>query len=490
MKLGPKVQSSRFKVLCLCLCLSLYFCLPTRAPAQPRGPWQDVKLALELGMKDLALKKLEAYRPTNQKEKERTWLALGYIYFKDKEYQKAQTFLKKIPPSSPYYSAAQVLSWSQEMEIEEAKGVTPPISPPYMVFQKMVNQDPLTALDYLVLNSPFLLPGEKERGVMTTFRLFFWKGDDNRVLALFRRFPFLAEKTEAIWKAALAHYRRGEFQEALALMGALPPSPRVQYWQARLLSILGKEREAQEKLKKGAEGWGFYPFLARVKLGKPLPLYGPCKLAPMERKGLFHDLEEMGMEDVIQKLVMDQLWSQKVSKEEALALFSRFNPSLALKLGLKGCLLYPHRDLVEGFCRIYGVAPSLVYAVMRQESLFDKRARSRSNALGLMQVLPSTGEEISQKLASPTFTPAMLYVPIFGIRYGVWYLAYLQKRFPTLPLVIAAYNAGPTAVRAWYQKWQMASAPEVAEFFPKAEIRNYVKRVVTYYLLYTRASRP
>lgn len=481
-----KVQSPRFKVFILLgLCLAL--CLSSLSWAQTKGPWEDVKLALEMGMQDLALNRLESYKPATQREKERTWLAMGYIYFKEKRYQQAQALLKKIPPSSIYYPAAQALSWNQEMEIEEVKGVEPPVSAPFKVFQKLLTQDPVAALDYLVLNSSLLLPGEEKKGVLGIYRLFFWRGDDDRVLALFRRFPFLAEKRETLWEAALAHYRRGEFRQALALLASLPPSARVHYWQATLLNILGRKGEAQRHLKKAAKGWGFYPFLARLHLGMAIPRYKPCPQARLDRKGLFHDLVDMGLEEVAQKILMDRLWTQKVSRDRALALFATINPSLALKLGMKGCLIYPHRNPVAGFCRLYHVDPSLVYAVMRQESMFDKKALSRSNAMGLMQVLPTTGDYISRKLSSTIFTPPMLYVPLFSIKYGVWYLAYLKKRFPTLPLVVAAYNAGPTAVTSWYKKWRMASAPEVAEFFPKAETRNYVKRVITYYLLYSFA---
>ena len=486
MKKPLKAQGPRFRVFILFgLCLGL--CLSSPSWAQNKGPWEDVKLALEMGMQDLALNKLETYKPTTQKERERTWLAMGYIYFKEKKYQQAQAFLKKIPPSSIYYPAAQVLSWNREMEIEEVKGVGPPVSPPFRVFQRLIQKDPVIALDYLLLNSPLLLPGEREKGVMAAFRLLFWKGDDNRVLAIFQRFPFLAQNGEALWKAALAHYRRGELKEALEILDKLPISPRVQYWQARILFLLGQKKAAGKELEEVARGWGFYPFLARVELGKPMPLYKPCPQASLQEAPLFRDLVDMGLEEVAQKLIMDRLWNQELSREEALVLFSRINPSLALKLGLKGCLLYPHRELVEGFCRLYGVEPSLAYAVMRQESMFDRKAISRSNAMGLMQVLPSTGVEISTLTSERIFTPSMLLVPLFSLKYGVWYLAYLQKRFPTIPLVIAAYNAGPTAVAAWYKKWHMASAPEVAEFFPKAETRNYVKRVITYYLLYATA---
>ncbi len=470
-------------LLSLSLCLWLF--IPSPATAQSWTFWRDIGLALELGMRDLAIKRLESHKPANPHEKERTWLALGYTYLKLGKGDKAKGYLSRIPTSSPYFEAAQALSWSQKMEIEEVKGVIPPTSPPYKVFQKTLPKNPVEALDYLVLNSPFLLPGEKEKGVLAVIRLLFWKGDDDRVLALLRRFPFLTTKEEAVWKGALAHYRRGEFTQALSLLSSLPLSPRVHYWQALVLQTLGKDDKARGHLSKAAKGWGFYPFLARLRLGLSPPSYKPCPTVSLSPRGFFHDLVEMGMEDVAEKVIMDRLWSQKISKDQALALFSAINPFIALKLSMKGCLMYPYRELVEGFCRLYRVEVPLAYAVMRQESLFDKRSLSRSNAMGLMQVLPSTGEFISQRLRTDAFAPSMLFVPIFGIKYGVWYLSHLQKQFPTLTLVVAAYNAGPTAVGDWYKKWGMASPPEVAEYYPKAETRNYVKRVITYYLLYS-----
>ena len=480
-----KVQCSKFKVFFFYLCLCLF--IPSPATAQPRTFWQDIGLALELGLRDLAIKKLKSHKPATAQEKERTWLALGYIYLKKGKVDEAREYLSRIPSSSLYYEAAQALSWSQEMEIEEVKRVVPPISPPYQVFQNVLTQDPVAALDYLTLNSTLLLPGEEEKGVLQVLRLFFWRGDDDRVLALMHQFPFLTTKKDSLWKGALAHYRRGEFVEALSLLTSLPPSPQTHYWQALILQILGKKDEAQIHLTKAAKGWGFYPFLARLSLGLPLPAFQPCPSAPLSKGSLFRNLAEMGMEDVAEKVIMDRLWSQEISRDQAMILFSTINPFIAVKLGMKRCLMYPHKRLVEGFCRIYKVEVPLVYAVMRQESLFDKRSLSRSNAMGLMQVIPSTGAFISKKLRANTFSPDMLFIPTFGIKYGVWYLSHLQKQFPTLPLVVAAYNAGPTAVEEWYKKWGMASAPEVAEFFPKAETRRYVKKVVTYYLLYSFA---
>ncbi len=455
--------------------------------------WKDTRLALHLGLLSLAQKRLEDHRPVSPKDKERTLLALAYIHLKRNEKEKATSCLTQIPPSSPYYEATQALSWAQEMKVEEAEGVLPPTSSPFLVFKKTLNQSPTAALDYLLLNIRFLLPQEEERGIKAVYNTFFWQGEDNRVLALFHRFPWLISDKEAIWKGALAHYRRGDLVDALSLLPILPSSPRALFWKAKVLRLMGMPGEARFSMERATRGRGFYALLARISLGK-IPHGSPCPGAHGLPPGPLRDLVEMGMEDVAVKVIMNRLWTQELSIKEVLSLLASINPSLAMKLGWqkgswRGCLLYPYKPLVKGFCRLYGVEVPLAYAVMRQESLYDKRATSTSGALGLMQVLPSTGEFIAQHLKEGAYFPQKLYLPIFGIRYGIWYLSYLKGRFPTLPLVAAAYNAGPTVVEQWYQKWGMASAHEVAEFYPKRETRTYVKRVITYYLLYTFASR-
>lgn len=479
----------RNKALILALALLI---IPGLSLAQDSF-WKDTGLAIHLGLLSLAQKRLENYRPVNAKDKERTLLALAYIHLKRNEEKEAAICLAQIPPSSPYYEAAQALSWAREMRVEEAEGVLPPTSPPFKAFEKTLNQSPVAALDYLLLNSRFLLPHEEEKGIEAVYNTFFWQGEDNSVLALFHEFPWLASDKEATWKAALAHYRRGELVDALSLLSILPSSSRVLFWKAKVLGLLGMPDKARFSMEKAAKGKGFYALLAQISSGK-IPHGSPCPETHGLTPGPLRDLMEMGMEDVAVKVVMDRLWTQKLSIKEALSLLSHINPSLAMKLGWQkgswqGCLIYPYKPLVEGFCRLYGVEVPLAYAIMRQESFYDKMATSASGALGLMQVLPSTGKFIAQHLKEGAYFPQKLYLPLFGIRYGIWYLSYLKGRFPTFPLVIAAYNAGPTAVEQWYRRWGMASAHEVAEFYPKRETRTYVKKVITYYLLYTFASR-
>jgi len=90
--------------------------------------------------------------------------------------------------------------------------------------------------------------------------------------------------------------------------------------------------------------------------------------------------------------------------------------------------------------------PWLVLAVIEVESGFDPFAVSPVGALGLMQVMPSTGESIAQRLGIPWQGPRTLFDPVANLRIGIAYLQELRDRFGRLGIALAAYNRGPALV--------------------------------------------
>ncbi len=118
-------------------------------------------------------------------------------------------------------------------------------------------------------------------------------------------------------------------------------------------------------------------------------------------------------------------------------------------------------DIIDAACDKHGVDPPLVHAVVKVESDFNPYALSRKGAMGLMQLMPQTAVEMNVK---NSFNP---YDNIDG---GVKYLRYLIDRYEgNLSLVLAAYNAGETAVKRW------GTIP------PFKETQNYVKKVLRLY---------
>jgi soluble lytic murein transglycosylase-like protein len=93
--------------------------------------------------------------------------------------------------------------------------------------------------------------------------------------------------------------------------------------------------------------------------------------------------------------------------------------------------------------RARGVSPSLVLAVIQIESGYYNFAVSPVGALGLMQIMPATGEMLARDLGVPWRGPTTLFDPLVNVRFGIAYLAWLHREYGNLSTALAAYNWGP-----------------------------------------------
>ena len=142
--------------------------------------------------------------------------------------------------------------------------------------------------------------------------------------------------------------------------------------------------------------------------------------------------------------------------------------------------IYPfeYRSYIETSAESRRTDPFLVAAVIKHESKFEPRARSDGGARGLMQLMPATAEWIARQLGEP-FTEEYLYDPALNIRYGVWYLAELEREFGGNDiLALAAYNAGRGNVRDWMERFHWTEQFDEIEAIPYPETRFYVRRVL------------
>ncbi|MFT6629020.1 MAG: hypothetical protein ACJA1R_002294, partial [Flavobacteriales bacterium] len=102
-----------------------------------------------------------------------------------------------------------------------------------------------------------------------------------------------------------------------------------------------------------------------------------------------------------------------------------------------------YRQTVDAQAALNGLDSPVIWALMEKESSFRRHALSRSDAMGLMQVIPQTAIAIADRLDEP-YVDGMLFEPHHAVRYGAWYLGALLRSFDgQLPVAIAAYNAGP-----------------------------------------------
>ena len=130
----------------------------------------------------------------------------------------------------------------------------------------------------------------------------------------------------------------------------------------------------------------------------------------------------------------------------------------------------------------------LVAAIMREESTFNPRAISRTGAVGLMQIMPDTGDFIAMKTRAGKVNREALLRPELNIRFGSWYLGYLARKFDNnLVFTIAGYNAGPKAVKRWVKNGGSTELDEFVEEIPYSETRAYAKRVIKSYTVYLKS---
>lgn len=147
----------------------------------------------------------------------------------------------------------------------------------------------------------------------------------------------------------------------------------------------------------------------------------------------------------------------------------------------------PYTDLVIEAAQAQGVDPRLLYALLRQESLFNAGATSWVGARGLAQVMPATGEGIAQRLAISGFQIDDLYRPYVSVRFGAFYLGQqIQSMQDSVHGGLAAYNGGPGNAQRWADGTQVVDPDLFTEGIDYAETRNYVKLVYGYYGAYQR----
>ena len=141
---------------------------------------------------------------------------------------------------------------------------------------------------------------------------------------------------------------------------------------------------------------------------------------------------------------------------------------------------FPYREIVYREAAEYSVDPILLAALIRQESAFTPAIRSSAGAIGLMQVMPATGREVARGAGIDGFTPLSLETPEINLHLGTRYLLAMEDRYGEtgLPLVLSAYNAGPTRASRWRNFSEAKDILRFTERIPFEETRGYVKNVV------------
>ncbi len=139
----------------------------------------------------------------------------------------------------------------------------------------------------------------------------------------------------------------------------------------------------------------------------------------------------------------------------------------------------PYKEYVVNHSQSANINPAWAYGLMRQESRFNVTARSGVGAGGLMQVMPTTAQQIARQLGESYSSSALTNMNT-NIRYGTYYLGMIQSQLSGHPvLATAGYNAGPNRAKRWQPDAQALAADQYTEAIPILETRDYVKHVLT-----------
>ncbi len=131
--------------------------------------------------------------------------------------------------------------------------------------------------------------------------------------------------------------------------------------------------------------------------------------------------------------------------------------------------------------------PLLTFAIIKAESNFNRNIKSRSGAIGLMQLMESTALEEAEEVNEEIVVTESLYNPEINIKIGTKYYSKLIKKYNNnMLLALAAYNAGIGNVDSWIKQGIIKEDGTDIENIPFKETNNYVRKIVRDYKIYQK----
>ncbi|MFT3975656.1 MAG: lytic transglycosylase domain-containing protein [Sphingomonas bacterium] len=324
--------------------------------------------------------------------------------------------------------------------------------------------------------------------------------------------------TNLVWLAGQTALKRlGRPADAMTLFdrygrGSVSPQTRAKgfYWAARAAEAAGRREEANAFIVRAA---GFrdqyYGQLANEHLGRALVPPPPLTSLPAidaAARTAFYSRETVR---AAQYLGMTRNWQDQTAFVKQIAAdatsdadhllaeeFSRSlgRPDLGVLVGRKAMLGGLTDYSATGFPTVmvprgYEDGWTMIHAIARQESNFDRMAISSAGARGLMQLMPGTAKEQAAKLGLAYNAGALTTDTGYNVQLGSSYFQRIFNQFGSYPLAIAAYNAGPGNVNKWLAangdpRTGAVDMVDWLEAIPFMETRNYVQRVLENAVVY------
>ena len=319
-------------------------------------------------------------------------------------------------------------------------------------------------------------------------------------VGMFRQVPEAAMDERGYeWRVRAALWA-SDWPQAASWIAQMPPAlaeqPRWRYWRGRVAEKLDRRDAASVDYQRLATENGYYAALASERLGRA---YAPrTQVRPDDPAARQLIGDSPGFVRAREAWKIEQLpwaraeWNEATKNFDAAHLLEAARVASAWGWHLQAVasstraevfddfdLLYPRPYAAElaGAAKRAKLPPEWVWGVLRQESLYDPRARSSANALGLLQLLPETARAVARRNGFDKPTEESLFDPSTNLLLGT---TYLREQFETFGgrfvLVLGAYNAGPNAVRRWLPAQPLETDVWI-ENVPFNETRNYIQRI-------------
>ncbi|MGH9368067.1 MAG: transglycosylase SLT domain-containing protein [Thermoanaerobaculia bacterium] len=331
---------------------------------------------------------------------------------------------------------------------------------------------------------------------------------------------------EPLWKLAWGRYRagdcagaRGRFEALASLYAPVDLRRRLFYWRARCLEREGDRPRASAIFRALSAGDppDLYALFACQRADPPPSVRRPALPDPSMATATFRRVDELlrlrlFAEASAEARLLPASRGRELRLAESEFALGRFAAAaVAAKRAFPEMGTAEENRVPDGWRRLYypieeggflaerarefQLDPALLRGLVRQESLFEAKARSRAGALGLTQLLPSTARSVARSVLRVRYRRAFLYDPGVNARLGAAYLRRLYDRFGENPLwALAAYNGGPARVAGLLEGNPGLEEDELFESHPAHESRDYVRRVLlfaeSYRQLYPPAPLP
>ena len=300
---------------------------------------------------------------------------------------------------------------------------------------------------------------------------------------------------------------RGDWNAALAAIRKMPKAQREdsrwRYFEARLSEKTGDTAEAQRLFREAAKSPTFHGFLAADRLELP---YALCPWIPNDSaQAQAAVARDPAIVRAMEMWKLERVGPATSEWNNALSRFDDTQRRIAVEVArdngwfdravfsLKGAeeqrlyeLRFPlhHDAAIRREAARHAIDPTWVAAEIRAESIFNPKARSGANAMGLMQVLPSTAAGVAKRLGIPYSGASDLYNAETNIALGTAYLREMEDKYGLPYVAIAAYNAGPAPTARWLSQRPNFDPDFWIETISYKETREYVARILAFSVIY------